>query len=159
MSLPRAALERGERLRAPLLIALWILLGFEAAGGLILFTAFLVLGRRPGEALHVVVGVPLAALYAVYQWQHWRRVAPFRGRPDHVLGLVAAIVMSLTLASGLALGALWWSARVARPHGGEIAYPAALSAFHNIGSMLVLAFVGAHLGAVLRRETGRARLG
>jgi hypothetical protein len=151
--------ERAERLRAPLLLVLWILLGFEAASGLVLFAAFLIAGRRPGEAIHVVAGVPLTAIYACYQWGHWRRVAPFRGRPDHVLGLVAALVTSLTVISGLWLGAEWWVARIASSHPGAIAYPPLLSAVHNIGSMLVIAFVGAHLGAVLWRESPRLSAG
>lgn len=157
MTLARPAPERAERLRAPLLIALWVLLAFETAGGLILFVASLVVGRRPGETLHVAAGVPLTALYAAYQWRHWQRVAPLRARPDHVLGLVAASVMALTLASGLVLGVEWWMARVASPRLGEVGYPAWLSAVHNIGSMLVMAFVGAHLGAVLMRERPRGQ--
>ena len=159
MSRSRSAAERAERLRSPLLIALWILLAFEAASGLLLFTAFLVAGRRPGEALHVVAGVPLAVVYAVYQWRHWRRVSPFRGRPDHVLGLVAASVTALTLATGLWLAGPWWIARVASPQAGAVSYPVALSSVHNLGSMLVMAFVGAHLVAVLSRGAARGRAG
>jgi hypothetical protein len=136
-------------------VALWVFLGFEATSGLVLFTTFLVAGRRPGETIHVAAGVPLAALYAIYQWRHWSRVAPFRGRTEHVLGLVAAVVTSLTVLSGLVLGAMWWVARAAGARG-EVAYPTWLSALHNIGSMLLLSFVGAHLGSVLRRE-GLAR--
>jgi len=141
VSRPRPA-ERAERLRSPLLLALWVLLGFEAVTGLWLFTAFLVAGRRPGESIHVVAGVPLTAIYAVYQWRHWKRVAPLRARPDHVLGLVAATVTALTIATGLVLGVVWWK---------KLPYPTALTALHNIGSMLVLSFVGAHLAAVLMR--------
>lgn len=155
MSRDRSSAERAERLRSPLLIALWILLVFEVASGLVLFTAFLVVGRRPGETLHVVAGVPLAAFYAVYQWRHWQRVSPFRGRPDHVLGVVAATVMCFTLATGLALGVLWWQARGSSLASGEVSYPVALSSVHNIGSMLVMAFVGAHLIAVLGRDARR----
>ena len=47
MSRSRSASERAGRLRSPLLIALWILLAFEAASGLVLFAAFLIAGRRP----------------------------------------------------------------------------------------------------------------
>lgn len=158
MSPARPAPERAERLRAPLLIALWALLAFEAIGGLLLFTAYLILGRRPGETAHVLVGVPLAATYAVYQWRHWRRVSPVRARPDHVLGLVAAAAMSLTLLTGLVLGAMWCAARLFSGVAAEVPYPSALSAAHNLGSMLVLSFVGAHLGAVLlRRGSGPDR--
>ena len=151
MTAARAAAERRGRLRSPLLVTLWVFLAFEAITGLVLFTAFLVAGRRPGETLHVLAGVPLAAIYATYQWRHWHRVAPFRARPEHVLGLVAAIVTALTVLSGLALGILWWIGR-ASGGAGEISYPAGLSALHNIGSMLLLSFVGAHLGSVLRRD-------
>ena len=35
-------------------------------------------------------------------------------------------------------------------------YPPLMSAVHNIGSMLVLTFAGAHLGAVLLRDRTRA---
>ena len=147
MSRSRSAAERAGRLRSPLLIALWILLAFEAASGLVLFAAFLIAGRRPGETLHVIAGVPLAVVYAVYQWRHWRRVSPLRGRPDHVLGLVAAAVMALTLASGLLLGVWWWNGR-----GEGASYPVWLTALHNIGSMLVLSFVGAHLLLILMRD-------
>jgi hypothetical protein len=147
--------SRSARLRSPLLLALGVLLAFEAAGGLWLFVAFLTAGRRPGESLHTLAGGPLAALYAIYQWRHWRRVRPFRARLDFVLGLVAATVMALALLSGLALGGWWWSARLAARAAGEVGYPPLLSALHNIGSMLVLAFVGAHLGAVLMRDRPR----
>ena len=37
---------------------------------------------------------------------------------------------------------------------GEVPYPTALSSAHNIGSMLVLTFVLAHVGAVLMRARG-----
>ena len=157
MSQASSALERSrsDRLRSPLLLALSVLLALETVGGLVLFAAFLTMGRRPGEALHTLAGVPLAALYALYQWRHWRRVRPLRARLDYVLGLVAALVMGLTLLTGLGLGAWWWQARVTARSGGEVAYPPLLSALHNIGSMLVMAFVGAHLGAVLMRDRPR----
>lgn len=157
MTSGRIAPERAERLRAPLLVALWALLAFETAGGLVLFTAYLVAGRRPGESLHVVAGVLLAGCYAVYQWRHWGRVAPLRPRVDYVLGTVAACVTALTLGSGLVLGAAWWAARVTARRGGEVGYAPWLSAVHNIGGMLILAFVGAHLGAVLMRDRTRSR--
>jgi hypothetical protein len=144
--------SRARRLRSPLLLALWALLAFETIGGLVLFTAFLVAGRRPGEALHVVVGVPLAVVYGIYQWRHWRRVAPLPIRADHVLGGIAAAVTALTLLTGFGLAAAWWTARVATPRPGEVEYSPWLSAAHNIGAMLILAFVGAHLGAVLLRD-------
>ena len=146
---------RSERLRSPLLIALWVLLAVESLGGLALFAAFLVAGRRPGETLHVLAGVALTAVYSVYQWTHWRRVRPLRPRMDYVLGLIAAAVMALTLLTGLVLVVPWWVARVAAPRPGEVPYPTLLSAAHNIGGMLVLSFVGAHLGAVLLRDRSR----
>jgi hypothetical protein len=37
----------------------------------------------------------------------------------------------------------------------EVGYAPALSALHNIGSVAVLTFVGAHLGAVLMRDRSR----
>ena len=67
---------RARRLRAPLLLALWVLLALEALGGLVIFVARLVWGATPGEALHVAVGLLLTAVYAVYQWRHWRRAHP-----------------------------------------------------------------------------------
>lgn len=149
--------SRAQRLRSPLLIALWVLLGFEAVGGLVIFTAFLVAGVRPGETLHVLAGALTTGLYAVYQWRHWKRVTPIRLRLDYVLGIISATVMALALLSGFALAVPWWMARVAAPHPGEVAYPSWLSAFHNIGGMLILAFVGAHLGAVLMRDRPRTR--
>ena len=97
---PRAAvpqapgLERARRLRSPLLIALWVLLALESAGGLLIFFARVAYGRLPDEALHVLAGAALTAVYALYQWRHWRRVRPFRARLDYALGLIAALSLS-----------------------------------------------------------------
>jgi hypothetical protein len=145
-----AGAPRAKRLRAPLLVILWTLVGFEAVGGLVLFCARLVAGRNPGVTLHVFVGLALTLVYAAYQWSHWFRVAPIRARLDYALGLIAATSLVVTQATGLWLGWIWWRAAGATPH-----YPALLSAFHNIMSMLVLTFVGAHLGAVLVRDRRR----
>ena len=141
---------RARRLRAPLLLALWTLLAFEAGGGIVIFVARLATGATPGEALHVVTGVALTALYAVYQWRHWLRVGFQRGL-HFTIGLLAASFMALANLTGLALGAVWWRDRVAG-NAAAAAYPPALSAVHNIGSMLVLTFVGAHIAAVLMRD-------
>jgi hypothetical protein len=145
-----AGAPRAKRLRAPLLVTLWALLGIEAVGGLVLFCARLVAGQSPGVTLHVLAGLVLTVVYAAYQWSHWFRVAPFRARLDYALGLIAASSLVITQATGLVLGWIWWRAAGAAP-----AYPALLSAFHNIMSMLVLTFVGAHLGAVLVRDRRR----
>ena len=60
---PRPAADaRATKLRAPLLLALWALLAFEAVGGLVLFTARLVWGALPGESAHVLAGVLLTAV-------------------------------------------------------------------------------------------------
>ncbi|MFI5370686.1 MAG: hypothetical protein ACHQ52_03940 [Candidatus Eisenbacteria bacterium] len=144
-----AGRPRSARLRAPLLITLWIALGFEAAGGLVIFCARLLSGSSPGVTLHVAVGLVLTLLYAAYQWSHWRRVAPLRARLDYALGLIASSSLAITQASGLALGWIWWRSPAAP------VYPASLSALHNIMSMLVLTFVLAHLGAVLTRDSRR----
>ena len=141
---------RGRRLRAPLLLALWTLLAFEAAGGTVIFVARLATGSTPGEALHVAAGVALTIVYAVYQWRHWLRVRPQRGL-HFVIGVLAASFMALANLSGLALGGVWWRDRVIG-HAAAAAYPPALSAVHNIGSMLVLTFAGAHIAAVLMRD-------
>ncbi len=143
---------RAERLRSPLLRALGLLLAVEAVGGLTIFYARLALGTTPGEALHVVAGVALTVVYAVYQWQHWSRVEPFRARLDYAIGLLAALSMAATNLTGLALGLDWWRVRVVHHDASAVSYPPPLSAAHNIGSMLVLTFVGAHLGAVLMRD-------
>jgi hypothetical protein len=150
---PAALRTRAARLRAPLFVSLAVLLAFEAIGGLVLFYARVLSGAMPGEALHVFAGIALTALYAVYQWQHWTRVRPWRARLDHGLGLISAIVMTLTNATGLWLGWIWWASRL---DGTGIApYPPLLSAIHDIGSMLVLTFVISHLSAVLMRDRAR----
>jgi len=146
--------SRARRLRAPLLILLWALLAIEAVGGLALFFARVAFGSKPGEALHVGAGLALTLVYAAYQWGHWRRVAPWRSRLDYGLGLLAAVAMALTNLSGLAL-ALDWARRTGLMPGGAASGPAASSpalvGFHNVASMVVLTFVAAHVGAVLRR--------
>jgi hypothetical protein len=140
-------------MRAPLLVALWTLLAFEAVGGLVIFFARLAVGALPGEAAHVYAGIALTFAYAAYQWGHWNRVAPFRARLDYALGLIAAIALTLTQLTGFALAWPWWLARgTAMP----AAYGSLLSGAHNVMSMFVLTFVGAHLGAVLQRDA-RAR--
>ena len=146
---------RARRLRAPLLIALAGLLGIEALGGLVIFVARIVLGVTPLEALHVWCGVALTACYAIYQVRHWQRVAPFRARLDYAIGLLAAIFMAAANLTGLALAACWWKVRIQEASAAAVPYPPLLSAAHNIGSMLVLTFVGAHLGAVLVRDRRR----
>ena len=146
-------MTRAARLRAPLLLTLAALLAVEAIGGLVIFFARLAFGTTPGESLHVIAGVLLTAVYAIYQWQHWDRVAPFRARLDYAMGLIAAVFMVLVNGTGLWLGAAWWSARGSGP----ASYDPRLSAVHNIASMVVLTFVGAHLGAVLMRDRARSR--
>jgi hypothetical protein len=148
---------RARRLRSPLLLSLWTLLAFEAGGGLVIFVARLVRGATPGEALHIVAGIALTAVYALYQWRHWRRVRPFRPQLHHALGLIAALFMAATNLTGLGLAACWWQDRVATPIGAAVRYPALLCAAHNVASMVVLTFVGAHLGAVLFRDRDRMR--
>jgi hypothetical protein len=145
---------RSRRLRAPLLVALWALLAFEAAGGLVIFFARLAVGTLPGEAAHVFAGLALTAAYAAYQWNHWNRVAPFRARLDHALGLIAAISMALTQLTGLALAWPWW---LARGGAAPATYAPLLSGAHNVMSMFVLTFAGAHLGAVLQRDARAQR--
>lgn len=146
--------QRARRLRAPLLLAVWALLAVEAVGGLAIFFARLVWGTTPGETLHVVAGLVLTLAFVLYQWRHWLRVSPLRWRQDHVLGLIASATMALTLISGLWLGVAWWRER-SRSAEAAVRYPAPAVALHDIGSMLVLAFVGAHLGAVLMRDRSR----
>lgn len=148
------AAVRAARIRAPLLLLVWGLLAIEAAGGLLIFFARLASGTTPGVALHVGGGLALTVAYALYQWNHWRRVAPFRARLDYAIGLIAAIALSLTQLSGLWLGLEWWRARA----GGRAAYTPMLSGAHNVMSMFVLTFVLAHLGAVLQRDARAAAL-
>jgi len=148
---------RSRRLRAPLLVLLWWLLGVEALGGLTLFFMRLATGSMPGETIHVIAGAGLTLVYAIYQWQHWFRVAPFRGRLDYALGLIGAIAMGLTLATGYALAWPWWLARIVARRHGTVAYSSLTSAAHNIMSMLVLTFVLAHLAAVLLRDRSGRR--
>ena len=137
---------RRQRLRSPLLLAFAVVLAFEAAGGIVIFCARLAYGAMPGETLHVIGGLVLTPLYALYQWRHWRRIRPVRQRLDHALGLLASGSIVLTQASGFALGFAWLEA------GGAAAdYEPVVSALHNIGSMLVMTFVAAHVGAVLKR--------
>jgi len=140
---------RARRLRAPVLVALAVLLTIEAASGFVIFVARVVNGSAPGTALHTFAGAGLTIAYLVYQWPHWTRVRPWRSRLDYVLGLIAAGAMAVTLGSGLVLGAAWWRTRPSP------SYSPPLSAVHNIGSMLVLTFAGAHLGAVLLRDRTR----
>jgi len=134
------------------LVVLWCLLGIDATGGLVIFFARLAWGTLPGVTLHVWAGLALAVAYTAYQIGHWSRVSPLRARLDYTLGLLSAGTMTAALGTGLLLALPWWQARAA---GRPAAYPPLLSAVHNIGSMLVLTFVGAHLGAVLWRERRR----
>jgi len=140
---------RARRLRSPLLVTLAVLLAVEAAGGIVIFFARLAFGTLPGTTLHVVAGVAFTVVYAIYQWQHGVRVWPVRARLDYALGLFAAAFILLTLISGFVLAVPWWKVR-GRP--AAPAYPSSATAFHIIGCMLVLTFVGAHLGAVLHRD-------
>lgn len=133
---------RARRLRAPLLLA------FEALGGLVIFVTRLVAGSTPGETLQVAVDI---ALYAAYQWGHWARVRPVRPQLRYALGLIAALAMALTNLTGLWLAAHWWQDRYAVPIAAAVRYPPLLSGIHNVLSMVVLTFAGAHLGAVLFR--------
>ncbi len=152
-----APAPRATRLRAPLLLTLGVLLVIEGAGGILIFFARLAAGRTPGEALHVAGGALLAVVYAVYQGQHWSRVTPWRNRLDYALGLIAALSMAGALGTGLWLAGPWWQARVVQSSNDPIAYAPPWSAAHNIMSMLVLTFVGAHLAAVLLRDRASKR--
>ena len=107
-------------------------------------------GVTPGVALHVAAGLALTVVYTIYQVTHWNRVAPWRSRPDYVLGLIAAITLSVTDLTGLGLGWIWWVRRLDGT--GIVAYPVAMSAVHTLGTMLVLAFASGHLAAVLARD-------
>jgi hypothetical protein len=146
---------RARRLRSPLLWALWLLLAFEAAGGLVLFFARLAYGESPGEAPHVIGGLLFTLVYAIYQIQHWHRVAPWRARVDYALGLIAAVSLIATNATGIVLGLSWWRAQPPGAHVASIAYAPTFSAVHNIASMLALTFTLAHLSAVLKRDRRR----
>ena len=148
---------RGRRFRSPLLVSLWWLLGIEAAGGLLIFFMRLAAGRTPGETLHVVAGALLTLVYAIYQWRHWTRVQPWRNRLDYAMGLIAALAMAATLATGYALAWPWWHLRTVARAAGEVSYSPPVSAAHNIMSMLVLTFAGAHLAAVLLRDEAAKR--
>ena len=136
---------------------LWCLLGFEGAGGLWIFIMRLAAGRTPGEALHVGLGALLTLVYANYQIQHWARVAPWRSRLDYAMGLIAALGMGAALATGLVLAWPWWRVRMSEHSIAAVPYPTAVCAAHNIMSMLVLTFVGAHLAAVLLRDAAAKR--
>ena len=157
MSAPAPLTARDRRMRSPLLVLLWWLLAFEAAGGLLMFFMRLAAGSTPGELLHIAVGAALTLVYAVYQVQHWLRVSPFRSRMDYALGLIAALSMAITLGTGLALALPWWTLRMVEHGTGPVAYSTVVSAAHNIMSMLVLTFVGAHLAAVLLRDQAAKR--
>ena len=143
---------RSARLRSPLLLVLWVLLTLEAVGGIVIFVARLAAGQTPGETLHVIAGVALTLVYAIYQWQHWNRISPFRARLYYSIGLLAALAMVATNVTGLILGWAWWQVRFVLQSGSDVAYAPLLSAVHNIGSMLVLTFVAGHVGAVLLRD-------
>ena len=151
------AAPRSRRLRAPLLVLLWGLLGIEALGGLVIFFMRLAAGIMPGETLHVVAGAGLTLVYVMYQVQHWGRVSPWRGRLDYALGLIGAIAMGLTLLTGYVLAWPWWRVRIIARAREPIAYSSFVSGAHNIMSMLVLTFVLSHLAAVLLRDRAGRR--
>lgn len=144
-------------MRAPLLVLLWWLLGVEAAGGLLIFFMRLAAGTTPGEALHVYIGAAFTLVYLAYQWPHWTRVRPWRSRLDYALGLIAALSMAATLGTGYALAWPWWRLRLQQHSADPVLYSTVVSAAHNIMSMLVLTFVGAHLAAVLLRDAAAKR--
>ncbi len=154
---PAVEHPRARRMRAPLLVLVWVLLGFEALGGLFIFFMRLAAGRTPGETQHIAVGALLTLAYIAYQLQHWLRVAPFRSRMDYALGLIAALSMGVTLGTGLALTLPWWAVRITQKSADPVVYSTVVSAAHNIMSMLVLTFVGAHLAAVLMRDSAAKR--
>ena len=144
-------------MRAPALVLLWWLLGLEALGGLLIFFMRLASGQTPGEALHVYAGVALTLVYVAYQGPHWLRVQPWRSRLDYALGLIGALSMLATLATGYALAWAWWQLRMQSHDTSAVPYSTVVSAAHNIMSMLVLTFVGAHLAAVLLRDSAARR--
>lgn len=150
---PHRPSTRAERLRSPLLLMLWALFAIEAVTGLIVFFARLAVGSAPTVSLHWFAGFAFTLVYVIYQIQHWTRVQPLRARLDHVLGVVATTSLIITQVSGYWVGWEWFMR--GRPLG-YTAFPAALSATHNVMSMLAMTFVGAHFGAVLLRES-RAR--
>jgi cytochrome b561 len=76
---------------------------------------------------------------------------------DYALGLIAALSMGLTLGTGIALTLPWWELRIAQKSADPVVYSTVVSAAHNIMSMLVLTFVGAHLAAVLMRDSAAKR--
>jgi len=148
---------RGRRMRSPLLLAMWGLLAFEALGGMLIFFMRVAFGQTPGETLHVAGGALLTLAYVAYQWLHWLRVAPWRGRLDYAMGLIAAVSMAGALGTGLWLAWPWWRTRIVAGSAEAVSYPTSLSAAHNVMSMLVLTFVGAHLAAVLLRDAAAKR--
>ncbi len=156
-SAPPTLSPRQRRLRAPLLVLLWGLLGLEAVGGLWIFFMRLASGQAPGEALHVGAGAALTLVYVAYQWPHWTRVAPWRNRLHYALGLIAALSMLAALATGYALAWPWWQVRMTAHDAGAVPYPTAMRAAHNIMSMLVLTFAGAHFAAVRPRDPAASR--
>jgi hypothetical protein len=147
---------RARRLRAPLLVGLAVLLGFETIGGLVIFCFRLANGTLPGETIHVLAGVALTVVYAEYQRRHWLRVGSLRAPLDRVMGFLAAGFMIVTLIAGLVLGWQWWRHRTSGS-ASEVEYAPLLSAVHNIATLLVVGFVAAHVGAVLQRDAGRNR--
>jgi hypothetical protein len=147
-------LPRVIRLRAPLLLALAALLLLEAVGGLVILFVRVAWGATPGVTLHVAGGLAFTVVYAIYQIAHWNRVAPWRKRPDYVLGLIAATTVSATDLTGLWLGWIWWTQRLDGTGIGH--YPVALAAAHTLGTMLALSFASAHLAAVLARDRAGA---
>jgi len=147
-------LPRVIRLRAPLLLALAALLLLEAVGGLAILFVRVAYGATPGVVLHIAGGVALTVVYTIYQIAHWNRVAPWRTRPDYVLGLIAALSMATVNGTGLGLAVFTWRAGV---HAAKPVYPVVLSAVHTLSTMLVLTFALAHLAAVLQRPSQPAR--
>ena len=139
-------------MRSPVLVVLAALFAIEAVTGLILFAARLISGRAPGESIHIAAGAAVVGVYAVYQARHWARVRSLRWRLDHGLGLLAAVFMVLTLASGAVLALSWWDTQAEPDTAAKVAYSPLWSALHNVASLLILTFLGAHLCAVLFRD-------